>query len=334
MTPSQRLWGERNLILSSPIIGWFVDQFLPGVDQEQGAIPTSRRCSPTSSECRRRCSRSAPLTRCSTTALFMEARWRAAGHATELHVWDEAPHGFLSLPMAVIRRRARRRARLPAQTARARRGRGGSRSASSSTRSRMPSFSRMLARWRSTVFLLITSSSAISPRGVPSAISLTISSSRGVSGSSRSGSPRRARSSEVAHQRASPRPGYRNGSPRIVARQASTRSRSATRLEHVAGRAGLERLEQVLLVVVHREDQDAQLGRAAVKLARRLQPGHARHRDVEDREVDVVGQRPRSTASAPSPASATTSQVGLARRARAAGRGGRPRGRRRAGSGS
>jgi acetyl esterase/lipase len=34
-------------------------------------------------------------------SLFMAARWRAAGHATELQVWDEAPHGFLSLPMAV-----------------------------------------------------------------------------------------------------------------------------------------------------------------------------------------------------------------------------------------
>ena len=33
--------------------------------------------------------------------LFMEARWRAAGHATELRVWEEAPHGFVSLPMAV-----------------------------------------------------------------------------------------------------------------------------------------------------------------------------------------------------------------------------------------
>jgi len=33
--------------------------------------------------------------------LFMQARWRAAGHATELHVWPEAPHGFLSLPMSV-----------------------------------------------------------------------------------------------------------------------------------------------------------------------------------------------------------------------------------------
>lgn len=31
----------------------------------------------------------------------MEARWRAAGHATELRIWPEAPHGFVSLPMTV-----------------------------------------------------------------------------------------------------------------------------------------------------------------------------------------------------------------------------------------
>ena len=33
--------------------------------------------------------------------LFMEARWRAAGHATELRIWPEAPHGFVTLPMSV-----------------------------------------------------------------------------------------------------------------------------------------------------------------------------------------------------------------------------------------
>jgi acetyl esterase len=31
----------------------------------------------------------------------MEARWRAAGNASELHIWPEAPHGFMSLPMSV-----------------------------------------------------------------------------------------------------------------------------------------------------------------------------------------------------------------------------------------
>src|SRR3977135_782410 len=39
MTPSPRLWGERNLVLSSPIISWFADQFLPDVDQERRRDP-------------------------------------------------------------------------------------------------------------------------------------------------------------------------------------------------------------------------------------------------------------------------------------------------------
>ncbi len=87
----------------------------------------------------------------------------------------------------------------------------------------------MFVRWRSTVFSLSTRSPAISRVVRASAISLTISTSRGVSGSSDGVSPRRARStkSRISERTA---PGYRNGSPRIVARQASTRSRSATLL--------------------------------------------------------------------------------------------------------
>ena len=42
------------------------------------------------------------------------------------------------------------------------------------------------------------------------------------------------------------------------------------RFEHVPGSAGLERLEEVLLVVVHREDQHSQVGAAAVKLGHSL----------------------------------------------------------------
>ena len=34
-------------------------------------------------------------------SLFMEARWRMAGAPTELRIWQEAPHGFLNLPMSV-----------------------------------------------------------------------------------------------------------------------------------------------------------------------------------------------------------------------------------------
>jgi acetyl esterase len=101
MTPSQRLWGERNLVLSTPIIAWFADQFLPGRDRE-------RRCDPDISPLYADLSDMPPAIFTVGTAdpllddtLFMEARWRAAGHHTELRVWPEAPHGFVSLPMTV-----------------------------------------------------------------------------------------------------------------------------------------------------------------------------------------------------------------------------------------
>jgi acetyl esterase/lipase len=101
MTPSQRLWGERNLVLSGPIISWFADQFLPGHDRERRRDPD---ISPLFAEL----SGMPPAIFTIGTAdpllddtLFMEARWRQAGHPTELRIWPEAPHGFVSLPMSV-----------------------------------------------------------------------------------------------------------------------------------------------------------------------------------------------------------------------------------------
>jgi acetyl esterase/lipase len=101
MTPSQRLWGERNLVLSVPILNWFGDQFLPAHGPEQRRDPD---ISPLFAEL----SGMPPAIFTVGTqdallddTLFMEARWRAAGHATELRIWAEAPHGFISLPMTV-----------------------------------------------------------------------------------------------------------------------------------------------------------------------------------------------------------------------------------------
>jgi len=101
MTPSQRLWGERNLVLSTPIITWFADQFVPGLSREQRRDPD---ISPLYADL----TAMPPAIFTIGTAdpllddsLFMEARWRAAGHTTELRIWPEAPHGFVSLPMTV-----------------------------------------------------------------------------------------------------------------------------------------------------------------------------------------------------------------------------------------
>jgi acetyl esterase len=101
MTPSQRLWGDRNLVLSGPIIHWFADQFLPGYDRE-------RRRDPDISPLFADLSGMPPAIFTVGTedallddSLFMEARWRMAGADTELRIWSEAPHGFVSLPMTV-----------------------------------------------------------------------------------------------------------------------------------------------------------------------------------------------------------------------------------------
>ena len=63
------------------------------------------------------------------------------------------------------------------------------------------------------------------------------------------------------------------------------------RLQHVAGGAGPQRLEEVALVVVHGQDQDGDLGRLALDLTRCLQPGQLRHPHVEDREVGALADR-------------------------------------------
>lgn len=101
MTPSQRLWGERNLVLSEAIMMWFADQFLPGRDREQRRDPDISPLFADLSEMPPAVFTVGTQDPLLDDTLFMEARWRAAGHATELHVWPEAPHGFLSLPMTV-----------------------------------------------------------------------------------------------------------------------------------------------------------------------------------------------------------------------------------------
>ncbi len=62
-------------------------------------------------------------------------------------------------------------------------------------------------------------------------------------------------------------------------------------LEHVAGRARLQRVEHVALVVVHREHEHLRGGQVRADLARRLDARHARHGDVEDAEVGALLER-------------------------------------------
>jgi acetyl esterase len=99
MTPSQRQWGEFNLVLSTPIMAWFYDQFLPGTSPEERRAPD---ISPLYADLR-----GLPPARFVVgtqdplldDTLFMAARWEAAGNGTALEVVAEAAHGFVQFPL-------------------------------------------------------------------------------------------------------------------------------------------------------------------------------------------------------------------------------------------
>jgi acetyl esterase len=103
MTPSQRLWGERRLPLTTRSIAWFADQYTPSLTAEQRRSPD---LSPLYADLHH-----LPPALFSVGALdpllddslFMATRWRAAGNEAELVVYPEAAHGFARFPVAAAR---------------------------------------------------------------------------------------------------------------------------------------------------------------------------------------------------------------------------------------
>jgi len=100
-TPSQRLWGDRDLVLSTPIIAWFGDQFLPGVDLEARRDPDISPLYARLHDLPPALFTVGTLDPLLDDTLFMEARWRAAGHRTDLRIFDEGVHGFATQPMGI-----------------------------------------------------------------------------------------------------------------------------------------------------------------------------------------------------------------------------------------
>jgi acetyl esterase/lipase len=101
MTPSQKRWGERNLVLSTPIIEWFADFFVPD---------RARRRDPDVSPLYADLSGLPPALLTVGTldpllddSLFLHARWIAAGGRAELAVWPGGIHGFDAFPTALSR---------------------------------------------------------------------------------------------------------------------------------------------------------------------------------------------------------------------------------------
>ena len=103
MTPSQRRWGDRCLVISSPIIRWFSEMFLPGLSPEERRDPE---ISPLWADLRGMppalftVGDTDPLL---DDSLFMASRWEAAGSEAQLVVYPESIHGFSALPTKLAR---------------------------------------------------------------------------------------------------------------------------------------------------------------------------------------------------------------------------------------
>jgi acetyl esterase/lipase len=101
LTPSARNWGERNLLLSTPIAQWFTDQFLPGLTPEERRSPDISPLYADLHELPPALFTVGALDPLLDDSLFMAARWEAAGNETELMVFPESPHGFHAFPTSM-----------------------------------------------------------------------------------------------------------------------------------------------------------------------------------------------------------------------------------------
>lgn len=101
MTPSQRNWGERNLIVSTPTIEWYNLHYMPD--------PTKRRNPDVSPLYAQLEGLPEALFTVGTwdplldDSLFMHARWAAAGNQSELAVYPGGMHAFTMFPISLAR---------------------------------------------------------------------------------------------------------------------------------------------------------------------------------------------------------------------------------------
>lgn len=105
-TPSVRSWGERNLVLSTPIIEWFSNHFIP--DRATRGTPDA---SPLYADLRRlppALFSVGTLDPLLDDSLFMSARWAAAGNRAELAIYPGGVHGFNLFPTPLAARASQR----------------------------------------------------------------------------------------------------------------------------------------------------------------------------------------------------------------------------------
>jgi acetyl esterase/lipase len=103
-TPSQILWGDRNLVLSTPIIRWFGNNFLPGVGFEQRRDPDISPLYARLDDMPPALFTVGTMDSLIDDSLFMGERWRAAGNQADVAVYPEGVHGFNAYPTGLARK--------------------------------------------------------------------------------------------------------------------------------------------------------------------------------------------------------------------------------------
>jgi acetyl esterase/lipase len=103
MTPSQRNWGERNLVLSTPILEWFCDLFTPGRSAEERRAPEISPLWANLHGLPPALFSIGELDPLLDDSLFMASRWQAAGNEAELLVYPESIHAFHAFPTGIAR---------------------------------------------------------------------------------------------------------------------------------------------------------------------------------------------------------------------------------------
>jgi acetyl esterase/lipase len=101
MTPSARSWGDRNLVISTPIMEWFNEMFLPGTTDEERRSPEVSPLYADLGGLPPALFSVGSLDPLLDDSLFMSARWRAAGNQATLQVYPESVHGFIRFPTSI-----------------------------------------------------------------------------------------------------------------------------------------------------------------------------------------------------------------------------------------
>jgi len=103
-TPSTILWGDRNLVLSTPIVKWFSANFLPETSFEQRRDPDISPLYARLDEMPPALFSVGSMDCLFDDSLFMAARWRSAGNQAEVAVYPEGVHAFNAFPTALARK--------------------------------------------------------------------------------------------------------------------------------------------------------------------------------------------------------------------------------------